>query len=254
MKKIRSFIAATVLLASAANADLARVELGGGMWDNKPSGGLNYVDGLANGSYTSNEKSNTSSYAWLLVKHPIPVLPNLRLEYTSLEDSGSADGSFEDFTVTGVATGEIKMNQYDAVLYYNILDNTMWTTLDLGVDVKFIDLDFTANGALTVDGLPQTSYTVSETLPLPMAYARLRVEIPGTNIGLEADGKYITYDGSSVSDFRAKVDYTFDFVPVVQPALEVGYRAQKFDLTYDDDRTNFELDFSGFYAGIMLRF
>ncbi len=254
MKKIKSFLAVTALLASAANADFTRVELGGGMWDNKPSGALNYTDGTANGSYTSNEKSNTSGYAWLLVKHPIPVVPNLRLEYTTLEDSGSADGEFQDFTVTGVATGDIKMTQYDAVLYYNILDNTAWMTLDVGLDVKFIDLDFTANGNLQVDGLTQTSYTVNETLPLPMGYARLRVEIPGTNIGVEADGKYVTYDGSSVSDFRAKVDYTFDFVPVVQPAIELGYRAQKFDLTYDDDRTNFELDFSGVYAGVMLRF
>jgi outer membrane protein len=254
MKKLLTTLASTAMLTTLLNADLARVEMGGGVWDNKPSGALSYTESGATGSYASNEKSNQSGYAWLLVKHPIPVLPNLRLEYTTLEDSGSADGEFQDFSITGLASGDIKMTQYDAVLYYNVLDNTAWITLDVGLDVKFIDLDFTANGNLTIDGLPQSSYTVNETLPLPMGYVRARVEIPGTDIGLEADAKYVSYDGSSVSDYRVKVDYTFDFVPVVQPAIELGYRAQKFDLTYDDDRTNLELDFSGVYAGVMLRF
>jgi|GEM_PF-352357 len=253
MKKIVTVLASVVMSASIANADIVKVEMGAGLWDNKPSGTLSYNDGRgSNGAYVSNEKSDSSAYAWLLVKHPIPILPNLRLEYTTLSDEGSANGSFEDFAITGVANGKIDMNQYDAVLYYNILDNLAWITLDVGLDVKFIDLDFKAEG--TIDGIPNNSYTVNETLPLPMGYLRARVEIPGTNIGLEADGKYITYDGSTVSDYRVKVDYTLDFIPVVQPALEVGYRAQKFELSYDDDKTKLDLDFSGVYAGLMVRF
>lgn len=254
MKKLQSFLALTMLFSTLANADFTRVEMGAGAWSNEAKGLLTYRDGASIGNYTSDEKSNTSGYVWLMVKHPLPVLPNLRLEYTSVEDAGAVNGSFEDFTVAGVANADIKMNQYDAVLYYNILDNTAWITLDVGLDVKFIDLDFRANGNLLVNGTPQGSYSVNETLPLPMGYVRARVQIPSTDIGLEADAKYVTYDGSSVSDYRVKVDYTFDFVPLVQPAVELGYRAQKFDLTYDNDKTKLELDFSGFYAGVMLRF
>lgn len=254
MKKIVNILGGTAMFCTLLSADFSRVEMGGGIWNNTPSGNLLYSESGAQGEYTSQEKSSTSAYAWLLVKHPVPVIPNLRLEYTTLEDKGTASGSFQDFSVNGLATGEISMTQYDAVLYYNILDNTAWITLDVGLDVKFIDLDFTANGNIQVMNQTLGSYTQTETVALPMGYARLRVEIPGTDIGLEADGKYITYDGSSVSDFRAKVDYTFDFVPIVQPAIEVGYRAQKFDLEYDDTKTTMELDFSGVYAGIMLRF
>lgn len=255
MKKLVSLLASTAIFASLASADLSRVEMGGGIWDNKPSGGITYDDGSgAQGSYTSSEKSNSSAYAWLLVKHPIPILPNLRLEYTTLKDEGVADGSFEDFTIGGIANGTIEMTQYDAVLYYNILDNTAWITLDLGLDVKFIDLDFTATGNLTVNGNPVGSYSVNETMPLPMGYVRARVEIPGTDIGIEADGKYVTYDGSTVSDYRVKADYTLGFIPVVQPAVEVGYRVQKFELEYNEEQTKLNLDFSGVYAGIMLRF
>ena len=99
-----------------------------------------------------------------------------------------------------------------------------------------------------------TGYSDTTSLVLPLAYLRGRVEIPATNIGLEADGKYITYSGSTAYDIRAKVDYTLGFIPVVQPALEVGYRIQKFDLVSDDEKTKMNLDFAGVYAGFMLRF
>lgn len=255
MKKLLTALSCGVFCASVANADFARVEMGVGAWDNKPSGSLSYSNKLgATGNYTSTEKSETSTYAWLLVKHPIPVLPNLRIEYTKLSDDGKASGEFNDFQIdTGtIAKGSVDMTQYDAILYYNILDNLAWITLDVGLDVKFIDFDFKAEGA--INGIANNSYTVNETMPLPMAYLRTRVEIPGTNIGFEADGKYVTYDGSTVSDYRVKMDYTLDFIPVVQPGLEIGYRMQKFELSYNDDKTKLDLDFSGFYAGLMLRF
>lgn len=254
MKKLLTTLAAIGMLASTLNADFGRVEMGVGSWQNTPSGSLNYTESNTGvkGNYVSQEKSNSSAYVWLLVKHPIPILPNLRVEYASISDEGEADGKFNDFAITGLATGNIDMTQYDAVLYYNILDNLAWTTLDLGLDVKIIDTQFKAKG--TIDGIPNDTYTVSQALTLPMAYARVRVEIPMTDIGLEVDGKYVTYDGSTVSDFKAKIDYTFDFVPVVQPAIEVGYRVQSFDLTYNDDQTKMKLDFAGVYAGLMLRF
>jgi len=254
MKKLLTTLVFGAIATTTLSADFGRVEMGGGLWQNKPSGSLNYVDATTSvkGNYTSNETKYDSAYAWLLIKHPIPIIPNVRLEYAAIQDEGTADGTYKDFAITGVADGTIKMKQYDAVLYYNLLDNTAWTTLDIGVDVKFMDTDFTAVG--TIDGIPNTTYSVNQTLALPMAYARARIEIPGTDIGLEADGKYITYQGSTVSDYRAKVDYTLGFVPVVQPAIEVGYRVQKFDLTYDDDTTTLKLDFAGVYAGIMLRF
>jgi len=258
MKKILTSLVSLAAIATIASADFSRVEMGGGLWQNTPTGSLDYTESTssANGNYTSSEKSNDSAYAWLLIKHPIPILPNLRLEYTTLKDEGKASGKFEDFEIQNIANGSIDMTQYDAVLYYNILDNTAWTTLDIGLDVKFIDTDFKASGNIDIDGagFVETSYTVSQTIALPMAYARVRVEIPATNIGLEVDGKYVSYDGSTVSDFRAKIDYTLAFVPVVQPAIEIGYRVQKFDLTYNDDQTTMKLDFSGMYAGLMLRF
>ncbi|MDD3060046.1 MAG: TIGR04219 family outer membrane beta-barrel protein, partial [Sulfurimonas sp.] len=137
--------------------------------------------------------------------------------------------------------------------YYNILDNTGWTTLDIGLDAKVVSLDYAAQG-VTIGTLASQNYSDSVTIVVPMAYLRARVEIPATNIGLEADAKYVTYDGSTISDMRAKVDYTLDFFPVVQPALEIGYRTQKIDIASSDVKSVINIEYSGLYAGLMLRF
>ncbi|HEY9203198.1 MAG TPA: TIGR04219 family outer membrane beta-barrel protein, partial [Sulfurimonas sp.] len=141
------------------------------------------------------------------------------------------------------------MKQYDIIPYYNILDNTAWITLDLGLDIKIVDASYTA-----APSAPFTGYSDSVTFALPLLYVRTRVEIPATNIGLEADVKYVTTGDSTVYDVRAKVDYTLDFIPVVQPALEVGYRVQKLDIDESGVDAKLDIDFSGIYAGLMLRF
>jgi len=51
---------------------------------------------------------------------------------------------------------------------------------------------------------------------------------------------------------RIKVDYTFDFVPIIQPGIELGYRIQKFQLS--ESGFSIDTNFEGVYAGLMLRF
>lgn len=257
MKKILSSMVCVATLATVASADFARVEMGVGAWGESPSGDMSYTEsGTVGGSYTSEEKADTNAYAWLLVKHPIPIIPNLRLEYSGVKDEGSLSGKFKDFTASGVTKGSIEMTQYDVIPYYNILDNTFWMTVDVGLDIKIIETNYKADG-VTLKGMSFTEdYEDKVTLTLPLAYLRARVEIPGTDIGLEADGKYLTYDGSTIYDARAKIDYTLDFIPIIQPGIELGYRVQKFDLKSEDgsNETKLNLDFSGVYAGLMLRF
>ena len=256
MKHLLHTAAAFALLGTTLQADFTRIEMGVGGWNQEPSGYISYTESnTIGGKYTTNGLDDTSTYAWMLIKHPIPILPNIRLEYTNIDDKGSVKGTFEHFDTRGnFQDATLSMKEYDIIPYYNILDNTMWTTLDLGIDLKVIDSTFEAKGVtLRGNSIPNTTYTDSETIVVPMGYARVRVEIPATGFGLESDVKYITYDGSTVYDVRAKVDYTFD-LSVIKPALELGYRVQKFDITSDDDKTKMDMDFSGVYAGLMLRF
>ncbi len=250
MKKILSTIAISTLLSASLYADMTKIEIGAGAWSQTPSGTANYDRGLGiTGTNTFDETKDTSAYVWMLIKHPIPVLPNIRLEYTNIHATGKASGSWNGQPAPVNTNSVLDINEYDVIPYYNLLDNTFWTTLDLGLDVKVMDLDYKVepNGAFT-------GYEDTYTLPVPLLYARVRVEIPSTNIGLESDAKYVTTGSSTIYDVRAKIDYTFDISTIVHPALEVGYRTQKIKIDESSSDVKTDMDFSGFYAGLMLRF
>ncbi len=250
MKKILSTIAMGTLLSASLYADITKVEIGAGAWAQTPSGTANYDKGLGvTGTNTFDETKDTSPYVWMLIKHPIPFLPNIRLEYVSIHATGKASGSWNGLVAPVNTNSVMDIKEYDIIPYYNVLDNTFWTTVDLGLDIKVMNLDYKVepNGAFT-------GYEDTYTAPIPLVYARVRVEIPGTNIGVESDGKYITTGSSTIYDARIKVDYTFDISPVVQPALEIGYRTQKIKIDENNLDVKTDMNFSGFFAGLMLRF
>jgi len=251
MKKILATLACGVVFASVGSADALRIEGGAGMWQQKSSGDASYTETGYNGEYKSDENTNNKGYIWLMIKHPVPILPNLRVEYVSVEDEGDVSGRFKNYAVTGVAKGELTMDQYDIVPYYNILDNIGWTTVDLGLDLKVIESSYEAHG--TIDSIANTTYSDSSSVVVPLLYVRARVEFP-YGMAVEGNAKYIGYGDTHVIDTIAKFDYTMEFVPVVHPAIEVGYRYQSYKYDEDGEDTTVDLKFSGFYAGIMLRY
>jgi outer membrane protein len=255
MRKILITLACVAAMVSSVSADFVRVEGGAGIWQQTSKGDIDYTDSATN--LTANNKANkdtkNENYVWLMIKHPIPIVPNLRVEYVSLESAGKASGKFKNFNAGVSANTLIKMNQYDIIPYYNILDNLSWVTLDLGIDLKVIDTKFTAD-SVVVNGAT-VDYSDTSTIAIPLAYLRSRFELPITGLAIEGIVKYIGYDKSYVLDALAKVDYTFDFIPVVQPAIELGYRVQNYK--YDDENGKdgkMDIGFSGPYVGMMLRF
>jgi hypothetical protein len=91
-----------------------------------------------------------------------------------------------------------------------------------------------------------------------MLYARGRVEVPGTDIGFEVEGKYLGYKSSKILDASIKVDYTLvDMIPFVDLGIEAGYRVQTIDLDATDISsldTSLALDVDGVFVGIVGRF
>lgn len=256
MKKQLIAASLAAIVSGAAQADILRIEGGAGMWQAEPSGSLTYrVNGALDTINASDDlgyKQENVSYAWLFIKHPVPILPNIRFEYVDPAFEGNTKKSLG---WSGIGFGansysKLQVTQTDVVLYYNLLDNTFWATLDLGLDVKLADFSYDMSDPNNTSAI----YSESASLVIPMLYARTRAEIPGTNIGLEADIKYITVGNTTVYDARAKVDYTLGFVPVIQPAVELGYRTQKFLVDETDYDVKTDIDFSGIYAGLMLRF
>lgn len=252
-KKLLTIAAASALFATAANADIVRVEGAVGAWQSDPTGTIKYA---GNPSFdvvdNAGLDASTNMYAWVYLKHPIPVLPNLRLEYADTGFDGKVTSLTWDGEDYANVNNTLSLKQYDAVLYYNILDNTFWTTIDLGVDVKYID------GNYNLKESSATAKAVDEdfSITMPLAYLRGRVQIPVTNIGVEAIARGISYSSNTVVDAQIKLDYTMDFIPVVQPGLEIGYRYQQVKLDAGSIGMDADLDttFSGVYGGLMVRF
>ena len=252
MKNFLTTLMCAVILTSTISADMLKVEIGAGAWMQIPSGEITYTQNGATGRDTSLEEDETMGYVWMLVKHPLPIIPNVRIEYVEVKSDGVVSGEFKNFKIPvgEITTTTLDITEYDIIPYYNILDNTFWTTIDLGIDIKVIDVSYKVDQLLIA--LPE-GYSDTTSVILPLLYLRTRVEIPLTEIGLEADVKYMEYDSNTMYDVRVKVDYTFDSMPIIQPAVEVGYRVQKIQ-TDDSQDAKIDMEFSGVYAGMILRF
>jgi len=253
MKKILSIAAMTALMTTAAHADFLRVEGAVGAWNSSPTGTIEYSPNSFDIVDNAGLESSTNAYVWVYLKHPVPIVPNVRIEYVNPTFDGTIASLEWDGDTYASVSNTLTMTQYDAVLYYNILDNTLWTTIDLGLDVKYID----GNYAVSADVVNASSSVDADfSITMPLAYVRGRVQIPVTNIGVEAIVRGISYNDNTVVDAEIKLDYTMDFVPVVQPGLEIGYRYQQVKLDGGSIGldANFDTTFSGLYGGIMVRF
>jgi len=181
------------------------------------------------------------------------VLPNIRLEYTALDYSGTSTQSFtyKGLTYNANARSDLSLDQYDLIMYYNLLDNTMWATLDLGLDVKVIESEFNAE-----DSISGNSVHVKETIPVPMGDARVRANIPGTGVGVEGDIKYTAYKNSKMMDYRVKVDYTLVDVLPVDVGIELGYRFENIDIDGKDfsTETPADIEVDGLFFGVFVKF
>lgn len=247
MKKLLPLLT-TLTLASISQADMVRIHAGAGGWNQNPTGtfknGVNTIDVIDTLGYGS----DTNIYAWAYFKHFIPIVPNVRVEATQSNFSGEAkvDFSFDGTDYTQGTLSTLQIKQYDAVLYYNILDNTIWTTIDLGLDFKYLQFNATLNNDTIND----------ESFVLPLLYARARVQVPTTGLAFELDAKAVTIDASSMSDIRAKVQYSFD-TPVLQPGIEIGYRQERMNISSGSTlpvKNDIDITFGGIYAGITLSF
>lgn len=250
MKKNILFAITGVLLASVSYASSPVAEIGVGAWLQNPSGTAHYDAGSGvTGTNTFNATQNTSPYAWMFVKDPIPFLPNLRLEYTGIHATGQATGSWDGRNIYGSTSSVLNLKEYDVIPYYNLLNNTFWTTLDLGVDFKIININYSLDTKQSFIG-----YDYTKTSTIPLAYARLRVDIPSTNIGLESDAEYITDGSSTIYNVCAKIDYTFNVSTMIRPAIEFGYRVQKIKINESTQDVKTDMKFEGFYSGLMFSF
>lgn len=212
-----------LLLPAAGHADFLRLEGGIGVFAADPGGSIEDKNGGDISLDDLGIGKESDLYAWIFLKHPVPIIPNARIEYLSLKHSPKGGGNYT-------------VNELDGILYYNLFDNLLWITADLGIDLKYVST---------------AEESMDDEAALALLYGRLRLE-PVKWLGIEALLKATNYEDNSGYDARLKIDYTMTFIPVLQPGLELGYRIHKIQYKIGDVINKSE--YTGVYGGLMLRF
>lgn len=239
MRKIIAICFMTTFAASSATADTLGLYFGGGSWKHDPSGSIRSSDpNSVNIDMKADMglKEESESYLWMAFDHPIPLLPNIRLEKTALSHSGNASGAF-NYKGNPLASGptEVTLDSLDTILYYRLLDN--WVNLDLGIDLRSLDGRF---------AIGNDSLEISETIP--MLYLAAQFDLPLTGLSVGADYKVISYSGSSYNDMRLRAAYEIGVI-----GFEAGLRSTR--ITLDDvDGVNADIKFDGLMVGAFLHF
>ncbi len=156
-----------------------------------------------------NDQSELGYQIGLYLEHPLPLLPNIRLDFTPESSFSGSDGAG--------GTNKVSLDQTDITPYYEILDNVV----DLDIGVTFKVLDGKVEGALNRE--------FSEVIP--MAYLGAGINLVGTGLRIAGDVKYIEYNGDSLSDSRIKAVWNIN--KLVQAQAGYRYETLKINDHYD---------------------
>ncbi len=230
---------ALMMSGSFATADILGVGASVSYWDSDLTGqaGKNsdVVDIENDLNLSSDGNVNLEAY----FEHPVPILPNVRLNYTRIEQSGDGELStkYDRFVSGADVRSDLELIQLDATLYYELLDN--WVNLDAGLTVRSLD------GELNIRkvGFPVSRTEISGALP--MAYAAARFDLPFTGVSVGVQGNLISFDGDSISDFNAYGQYELSLLQ-----LRAGYRQMRIDYEDSNDRLDVKLGGPFISAGL----
>lgn len=244
MRKLILAVGGTVLLATPlANADVVGVGANVSYWDSDLSGKVvnkgSAVDIENDLNLDSDSNANFTAY----LEHPVPVLPNVRVNYTSISQNGSGQVGPDGFDgiFSADVDSELDLDQLDATFYYEVLDN--WVNLDLGLTARKLDGELIVRDKA---GLFPVSKTTVEGV-IPMGYAAARFDLPLTGVSVGGEGNLISFDGDSLHDFNVYGQYELSLLQ-----LRAGYRQMSIDYEDDDDKMDVEL--SGPFASVGLTF
>lgn len=171
--------------------------------------------------------------------------------YLPLSFSGASvltrdfDFNGETFLAGSRIDSDVDIDIYEAGLAWflvNVDDLPLRVQFGPEVAVKYID----AEVGIQDKGLAMSEYE-SIGVPVPSLGARARIAF-ADYLGVVARAGYLTYDGNSLLDIDAQVE--FSPIPVV--GVFAGYRY--LDMDIDEDDLVIDATFSGPHAGVLIRF
>lgn len=235
MRKLTLAVGSSLILAAPlAQADIVGVGASLSYWDSDLSGDIAQGNNSVDVDDQLRLKGDSNVNASVYVEHPVPVLPNVRLAYTLVQQSGKGTltTSYDGVSAGASVRSDLDLEQLDLTLYYEILDN--WVNLDLGLTVRDfsgeVQVQNTANAS-------QFSKTKADAV-LPLGYIAARFDLPLTGVAVGVEGNFIAFDGDSMRDFNVYGQYSISLLQ-----LRAGYRQLAVD--YEDGSDAFDVKIDG---------
>lgn len=252
MKLNKLFLATTILATSSiASADVIGVYAGAQKWnydiDGYVSTGSENIDFNDDLGY---DDSDDNSY-FVALEHPIPVLPNIKIQQNNIEATGLGEASqtytfgSTTFPAGTPTASSFDFSHTDYTLYYEILDN--WVNLDLGLTGKQFDGHVDVAVQATIGDLLYERVDFKGTVPMIYGKAQFDLPLTGFNVGSTMNIGQTTDD--KINDYTLYFGYEGE----TGFGFEVGYRnfTVEFD-QFDDLSSDFTLD--GYYASLNFHF
>jgi outer membrane protein len=241
----KRLIALTILAASASvatQADIVGATAGAYIWKQSWDGDVKAGSQSVSMSDDLNYDNETGKSFYVALEHPVPLLPNIRLQSTDLDISerGKSTQKYEfdgrTYNVNEDVESTTDLSHVDGTFYYEILDN--WVNLDVGLTVRMFDgevsiRDDSGEGSIEIDA------------PVPMAYVNARFELPLTGFYASGLGNVIAFGDNKITDMTLAVGYELGIL-----GLEIGYR--NFDVQLEDDNEEANVTVDGYFIGLVL--
>ena len=235
-------------LANVAQADALGVYIGVGSWRHSSEGHLNHLGTKTDMQKDLGYEDDFSGFFYLAFEHPFPLIPNIRLSHYGLESKGNKTvTTSSEFTFAGASytngdsiTTELRWDEEDTLVYYELLDIVV--SFDVGLGVKTIAGEFSVTSAAVTNTLK-----IDETLPI--AYAMVAVMIPGTGISISIDKTQTFLGDAEIVQTNSKISYETAF----RLGVEVGYRSSSVNLDKYTDIDG-QLTFTGPFVNLLVHF
>lgn len=243
----QSILVVSLLTGAAhmAQADtILGVYVGAGIWQSEISGDVQDGTTKIDTEDDIGLEDNDNTYFYFALEHPIPVLPNIKLQHTELSVDGDnlltrdIDFNGSVFSVSDNVSAEADLTHTDVTLYYELLDN--WVSLDLGISVRLFD------GFVEIQSTTDSAREDLED-PIPMLYGKVRFDLPLTGLSVDAEANGVGYGGNTLLDASLRLAYESS----IGLGVEAGYRSMVLDI---DEDIEGDIDISGIFAGINFHF
>jgi outer membrane protein len=264
-------------LLTFASADFLSLSAGVGYSQQKIDGYVKKDDII---NYFNNESAQTNGnektgdlglgdknnpYFWLKLIHPIPILPNIKFQYTRYHSTGHSKwlaGNVEIFGDVKIPAGltnvnsQLDIDSYDITLFYEFQPVFFDLETGLGVDFWIGNVKVDGDNAQMINGnIVKTGGTthIDEDWKIALPYLYANIETMKF-FGFSALGyvKWAKAGDNHHYEYLGAIKYTFDIIGPINPFIKIGYKYKEVYGVDGDDET--KLEYKGIFAEIGAKF